>query len=196
MYSLVKNESKRQCVVWLQRERVRASATKSLFATLKGLLPSETGEMLLEASLVQEHTASLHSGGAAALGESTSCSDARVGSLELYHNVLCVEHLLQAAEDLLVQALLDLRASREVLHDTVELGETDDLAVGEIAYVCDSAEQEEMMLAHRSEWDVLLEDHRVRSHRESGARGEVLGLQASTKLLHVHLGHTVRSLLD
>jgi hypothetical protein len=118
-----------------------------------------------------------------------------VSSLELDDDVLSIEDLLQAAEDLLVEALLNLRASCEVLNDSVELRETDDLAIGEVADMCDATEEEEVVLTHGGEWDVALEDDRVGRHRESGASREVIRLEAGTELLHVHLGYTVRSLL-
>lgn len=152
--------------------------------------------MLLDAGLVEEHATGLDSGCAAALREGTSRGDARVSSLELDDDMLGVKHLLQAAEDLLVHALLDLRTSREVIHDTVELGETNDFAIGEVADMRYSTEKEEVMLAHRGEGNVLLEHHRVGANRECGAGGEVLRLEASAKLFHVHLGDAMRSLLN
>ena len=111
-------------------------------------LCSETRKVPLDAGLIEEHAACLDSSGAAALREGTSGGDARVSSLELDDDMLGVKHLLQAAEDLLVQALLDLRTSREVLHDAVELRETNDLAIGEVADMSYTAEEEEVMLAH------------------------------------------------
>jgi len=115
--------------------------------------------MLLDAVFIEEHATSLDSGGAAPLGEGTPGSDARVGGLELDDHVLGVEDLLEAAEDLLVEALLDLRASREILDDTVQLGEADDLPVGEVAHVGHATEEQEVVLTHRGEGDVLLEDN-------------------------------------
>ena len=82
-----------------------------------------------------------------------------MSSLELDHDVLSVEDLLQAPQDLLVKAFLDLRAATEVLHDAVELGKTDDFAVGEIANVGHSTKKEEVVLTHGSERNVLLEDY-------------------------------------
>jgi len=146
--------------------------------------------------LVAEHATGLNRGCAAALGESTAGSNAGVSSLELDDDVLCVEDLLQAAQDLLVQALLDLRAATEILDDAVELGKANNLAVGVVADMGHTTEEQEVVLAHRGEGYVALENDRVLSHRESGACWKVVCIQARAKLLHVHLGDTVRSLFN
>ena len=98
--------------------------------------------------LVAEHATGLNRGCAAALGESTAGSNAGVSSLELDDDVLCVEDLLQAAQDLLVQALLDLRAATEILDDAVELGKANNLAVGVVADMGHTTEEQEVVLAH------------------------------------------------
>ena len=83
---------------------------------------SETREVLLETGLIEEHSACLNGGCAAALGKCTSGSDARVSGLKLDDHMLSVEDLLETAKDLLVKALLNLRTSCEVLNDAIELG--------------------------------------------------------------------------
>ena len=71
-----------------------------------------------------------------------------MSGLKLDDNIISVKDLLEAAEDLLVEALLDLRASRKIFNDAVQLGKADDLAVGEVADMGDATEEQEMMLAH------------------------------------------------
>jgi hypothetical protein len=118
-----------------------------------------------------------------------------MSSFKLDDHVLSVEYLLQTAQDLLIQALLDLRTSSEILDDAVEFGETNDLSIAEVADMSHSSEKEEVMLAHRGEGDVFLEDHGVLGNREGGACREILWHKASAELLHIHLGHAVRCLL-
>ena len=115
--------------------------------------------MFFETSLVKEHATSLHSGGAAPLRESTSGSNARVSGLEFDDHMLGVKDLLEAAEDLLVEALLDLRASREILNDAVKLGKANHFAVREVSDVGHATEEQEVVLTHGSEGDVFLEDN-------------------------------------
>ena len=121
--------------------------TSSRF-TFKKKECSETREVLLDAGLIEEHATSLDSGGTAPLRESTSGSNARVSGLEFDDHVLGVKDLLEAAENLLVEALLDLRASREILNDAVQLGKANHLAIGEVPYVGNATEEQEVMLAH------------------------------------------------
>ena len=71
-----------------------------------------------------------------------------MSGLKLDYHVLSVKDLLEAAEDLLVETLLDLRASREILNDAVQLGKTDDLAIGEVADVSHTTEEQEVVLTH------------------------------------------------
>ncbi len=71
-----------------------------------------------------------------------------MSGLKLNDHVLGVKNLLEAAEDLLVETLLDLRASCEILNDAVKLGKTDDLAVGEVADVSHATEEQEVVLTH------------------------------------------------
>ena len=71
-----------------------------------------------------------------------------MSGLKLDDNIISVKDLLEAAEDLLVEALLDLRASRKIFNDAVQLGKADDLAVGEVADMGDATEEQEMMLTH------------------------------------------------
>lgn len=108
----------------------------------------------------------------------------------------CVENSLKASQDLLVETLLNLGPAAKVLNDAVEFREANDLAIAVVTNVCYSSEEEEVMLTHRGERDVLLEDDRVLSHWKGGASGEVLRLKARAELLHIHLGDTVRSLSD
>lgn len=115
--------------------------------------------MLLEAGLIEEHSACLNSGCAAALGKSTSGSDARVSCLKLDDHMLSVEDLLETAKDLLVKALLNLRTPCKVLNDAIELGEANNLAVGEVTNMSNTTEEEEVVLAHRGERNIFLEDH-------------------------------------
>lgn len=63
-----------------------------------------------------------------------------MSSLKLHNDMLSVEDLLKAAENLLVETLLNLRASCEVLNDSVELRETNDLAVGEVTDMSNTTE--------------------------------------------------------
>ena len=121
--------------------------TSSRF-TFKKKECSETREVLLDAGLIEEHATSLDSGGAAPLRESTSGSNARVSGLKLDDHMLGVKDHLEAAEDLLVEALLDLRASREILNDAVKLGKANHLAIGEVSDVGHATEEQEVMLAH------------------------------------------------
>ena len=71
-----------------------------------------------------------------------------MSGLELDYHVLGVKDLLEAAEDLLVEALLDLRASREILNDAVQLGKANHLAIGEVPDVGHATEEQEVMLTH------------------------------------------------
>ena len=71
-----------------------------------------------------------------------------MSGLKLDHNMLSVKDFLETAEDLLVEALLNLRASREIFNNAVQLGKTNDLAVGEVADMSDATEEQEMMLTH------------------------------------------------
>ena len=71
-----------------------------------------------------------------------------MSGLKLDHNMLSVKDFLETAEDLLVEALLDLRASRKIFNNAVQLGKTNDLAVGEVADMGDATEEQEMMLTH------------------------------------------------
>ena len=121
--------------------------TSSSF-TFKKKECSETREVLLDAGLIEKLATSLDSGGAAALRESTSGSNARVSGLEFDDHMLGVKDLLEAAEDLLVEALLDLRASRKILNDAVKLGKANHLTIGEVPDMGHATEEQEVMLAH------------------------------------------------
>ena len=71
-----------------------------------------------------------------------------MSGLELDDHVLGVKDFLEAAEDLLVEALLNLRASREILNDAIQLGKTNDLAVREVPDVSHATEEQEVVLTH------------------------------------------------
>lgn len=83
---------------------------------------SKTRKIFLELVFVAEHSTCLNSGGATSLRECSTSGYAGVSSFKLHDNMLSVENLLQAAQNLLIKALLNLRAACEILHDAVELG--------------------------------------------------------------------------
>jgi hypothetical protein len=61
--------------------------------------------------------------------------------------------------DLVGHALLNLEPAGEDVHDARDLGQTQDLPVGDVGDVGPAEEREQVVLAHRVELDVANHDH-------------------------------------
>ena len=83
-------------------------------------------------------------------------------------DALWLEHVLHRLRDLLGEPLLHLEPAREHVDDARQLGQADDLAIGDVRDVRASEEREHVVLAQRIELDVAHHDHaavRFAEHR-------------------------------
>ena len=78
------------------------------------------------------------------------------------HHAQRLEVLVDQVGDLLGQALLDLQAAGQAVHDPGDLAQPDDpSSLGNIGHVGHAGERKHVVLAHRIERDVLDQDHLV-----------------------------------
>ena len=75
------------------------------------------------------------------------------------HDALSPDYALHFATHLSRQALLHLQPARKDIDKSRNLAQTDDFAVGNIAYRNIAEERQDMMLAHRVELDILDHDN-------------------------------------
>src|SRR4029453_10323816 len=110
-----------------------------------------------------------------------------------------LERLVQRAGDLGRQPLLHLQTPTEHLDEPRNLGEADDLAIGQIGDVALAHEGQQVVLAHRAEVDVLHDHHLFVVLDEHGAVENflhVLGIarrEVAHRLLHT-LGRPLEAL--
>mmetsp|Transcript_29315 Transcript_29315/g.97021 ORF Transcript_29315/g.97021 Transcript_29315/m.97021 type:complete len:304 (-) Transcript_29315:16-927(-) len=99
--------------------------------------------------------------------------------------------------DLRREPLLHLQALREHVGDARELGQAQDLAVGDVGDVALAEEGHDVVLAERVELDVLDEDHLAVVLGEDRAVEHVLeALRVARRAVHQQLGHAPRRVLE
>jgi hypothetical protein len=77
------------------------------------------------------------------------------------HTSFWFDFLEEEVGNLLSETLLELRLRSEIFHDPRNFAETDDVSIWKVCKVGFSVEGEEMMFAHRNEFDVSDEDDLV-----------------------------------
>ena len=91
-----------------------------------------------------------------------------------------LQHLHDGVGNLVGEPLLNLQPTGEHLHDPGELGETDDLAVGDIGDVGAPEERQQVVLTQRVQLDVPHQDHAVVLLLEQGIAHRVHDRKAIT----------------
>lgn len=89
----------------------------------------------------------------------SSHDHAQMRTLHHHRHAARLQDLLDRHGNLLRQPLLQLQPPREHLRDPRELGEAEDLAVGNVADVHTAGERDEVVLAHGEDLDILHDNY-------------------------------------
>jgi hypothetical protein len=105
-----------------------------------------------------------------------------------------IEDILEAACNLVGEALLNLKSTGESVHNTGNLGEPDHLPIGNVGHIGNAIKGQHVVLAHTEKLDVFNGDNFIVLFREDGLIhqiikvGAVPGCQKIEGFGHPHRG--------